>query len=191
MALFDKLYQCSFPVSGILHLSWKTFRASLPEHMEFVYHLTLFSGILAVHGILDGRGRLSEDRVRIWVPFHHLTLCLKPERCFLWRILTKASIDKTLQTPFCLWPWWRPSTWGWWACRPRRSRRRCRWSSRSSPACGTPGTPPSSPPLARATGPVGETMKYGLSDLFSIKVIPSQDHPCPRFQAHKKSCKKQ
>merc|ERR550532_906416 len=46
--------------------------------MDFFYHLTPFSGILAVHGVLDGRSRLTEDRGRVRVPFHHLTLGLKP-----------------------------------------------------------------------------------------------------------------
>ena len=76
----DEMFLPSFGHSSFI---LEDFSASLPEHMEFVYHLTPFSGILAVHGILDGRGRLSEDRVRVRVPFHHLTLGLKPERCFL------------------------------------------------------------------------------------------------------------
>lgn len=34
--------------------------------------------VLAVHGVLDGGGRLPEDRVRVGVPLHPLPLSLKP-----------------------------------------------------------------------------------------------------------------
>ena len=36
------------------------------------------SGILAVHGVLDGGGRLPENWVGVGVPFHHLALSLEP-----------------------------------------------------------------------------------------------------------------
>ena len=36
------------------------------------------SGIFAVHGVLDGGGGLTEDRVGVRVPLHHLPLLLKP-----------------------------------------------------------------------------------------------------------------